>query len=127
EQTCKIPDLVDLQLLEGGAMLDRQDPALERKPRRERRDRDEPVLLEDDATVLAPLLPNDVAPHTALFHLPVARGARELLGHHDRNDRRRDQLGMRVLEGGSGCLSVVLEHEHVLEPWILLEIDDAVT
>src|SRR2546423_185646 len=76
EQRREIADLVDLELLERRAMLDRQDPALERKARRERRDRDEAVVLQDHAAALAPFLAHDVAPHAALFHLPVARGAR---------------------------------------------------
>ena len=39
-----------------------------------------------------------------------------------RDDRRGDQLGVRVLERGAGRLAVILEHQDVLEARILLEI-----
>ena len=70
-----------------------------------------------------PLLPHHVAPDAALLHLPVHRRAGELLRHHDRDDRRRDQLGVGVLEGRAGRLAVILEDEDVLEARVLLEID----
>jgi hypothetical protein len=98
-----------------------KDPRLEGEARGERRDRDEAVLLQDEPAPVAPLLPDDVAPHAALLHPEVARGPLELLGHQLRQDRGRDQLGMRVLEGCSRRHAVVLEDEDVLEPWILPE------
>src|SRR5438445_335537 len=119
------PQLVRAEFLEGGPVDRRQDPCLEREARRERRQRDEAAGFDDRPPAAAPLLAQDVAPHAALLQLVVAGRARQLLGDHDGNDRRRDQLRMGVPERGAGGLAVVLEHQDVLEAWVLLEVEHA--
>ena len=103
--------------------LRRQDPRLERKARGERRQRHEAVGLHDDSPPGPPLLQDDVAPDAALLHLVVLGGALQLLRDHDRDDRGGDELGVRVLERGTGGGAVVLEDEDVGEARVLLEVE----
>ena len=51
--------------------------------------------------------------------------ALELLLHHHGHDGGGDELGVRMLEGRSRRLPVILEHADVLESRVLLQVDHA--
>src|SRR5207253_2064724 len=97
-------------------------PRGEREPRRERRQRHEVGRFENKPTSAPSLLADHVAPDAPLLEIEVLGRAGELLGHHDRDDRRRDELRVRVLERGAGGLAVILEHEDIRESRILFEV-----
>ena len=78
--------------------LPRQQPRLERKPRRIRRQRHDVGVLVNDAPPGRHLLPDDVAEDAALLRLEVPPRALDLLAHEVGHDRQRDQLRVRVLE-----------------------------
>src|SRR5207248_748911 len=71
------------------------------------------------------ILMHDVAEDAALLDLEVTLGAVDLLAHEVGHDRQRDQLRMRVLERRARGGAVVLEDQNVLQPPILLQIEDA--
>ena len=121
----EVPQLVHAGFLEGGPVDRRQDPRLEREAWGERRQREEAARFDDRPAPAAPLLALDVTPHAAFLHRVVAGRARHLLGDHDGDDRGRDELRVGVLERGARGRAVVLEHQDVLEAWVLLEVDHA--
>ena len=42
------------------------------------------------------------------------------------NNRKRDQLRMRVFQRGAGCISVILENQDVTKAVVFLQIVDAI-
>ena len=108
-------------------MLARQDPGLERHPRRERLDGEEALGRDHDppAVLVGGILLDDVAEHAALLELVVAPRALELLHERLGNDGRGDELGVGVLERRPRAGAVVLEDEDVADAPVTVEIHDA--
>src|SRR6267142_3350239 len=90
---------------------------------------DEPVLSQDEPSDPAGpplhLLPDHVAPDTALLDAEVMQRPFELLLDHHGHDGCGDELGVRMLQRRAGGLAVVLEDADVLEARVLLEVDHA--
>ena len=93
--------LVPRRILEPRPVTPRQQPGLERKPRRVRRERDDVGVFLDDAASGGDLLPDDVAEDAALLGREVPPRALDLFAHEIGHDRQRDELRMRVLERGA--------------------------
>src|SRR5271169_4174506 len=104
----------------------RQNPGLKGKPRRIRSHGDELTVLRDHADGILQLLPNHVTVDATLFVNVVLLRALKLFHSVLGNDGQRDQLRVRMFEGGSGCLSIILEQQNVFEAAVSLEVDDAV-
>ena len=88
----------------------RQQPRLERKPRRIRRQRHDVGVLVDDAAAVAHLLPDDVAEDAALLRreVPPARPRSPRARSRARSAAR--SAASAVLERRAGRRAVVLEH-----------------
>src|SRR5438876_11570708 len=65
-------------VLEGGPVVEGEYPRLEREARRERRQCHEPRGIQDEASAIAALLPEHVAPDAPLLQRVVLRRAGEL-------------------------------------------------
>ena len=86
-----------------------QDPGLKRKARRIRRDRQEVLVLRHNASTALCLLADDVAEHAALLVQKILFRALQFLRDVDGKNRQSDQLGMSMLQGCAGGLSMVFE------------------
>jgi hypothetical protein len=118
--------LVARELREAEAVVARRDHELEGEARRVGRERDEAPLVPHDAAAVLPLELEQVAEEAALLSLEVLAERLELAADADRVDRRRDDLAVRVVEGRARRRPAVLEDQHVLEPRVAVEVDQAV-
>src|SRR5258708_7273964 len=101
-------------------------PCFKWKARRIRRDDEEILILQDYADIGTRLLLDDVAIDASVFELVIIACAFQLFDNLARNNRQRDQLTVRMLQGGSGGLAMILEDQHVLQAGVFSEISDAV-
>src|ERR1041384_4657070 len=108
-------------------MLLRQNPRLKRKARRVWSQRQEVFVLIHNARSVINFLPDDVAENAALFVQEILLCALQFFDHVDRNNGQRDQLRMGVLERFTRSFTVVLENEDVLEPLVLLQVENTIT
>ncbi len=115
--------LVEPRLLEGRPVAGGEDPRLAGKARGKGSEGHETVALRDEPAPGAALLAQDVAPDAALLALVVVGRAVQLLAHHDGDDGRGDELGVRMLERRARRLAVILEDQDVGEARVLLEIE----
>ncbi len=116
--------LVPGRLFEPRPVTPRQEPRLERKPRRVRRERDEVGVLLDDAPAVGDFLMHDVAEHAPLLGGKMPPRAVDLRADEIGHDRQRNELRVPVVERRAGGRAVVLEDEDAAEAAILLEIED---
>src|SRR5580700_1850948 len=107
-------------------MLLRQNPGFERKSRSVRGQRDEVLVLSDHSSTAIHLLPDDVAEHATFLVEEILLRTFQFLRNVDRQDRQRDQLRVRMLQRGSGCLAMILENQDVLESPVFLQIENAI-
>ena len=103
-----------------------ENPGFKGKPRSIRGESQEIFVLSHDSDAVLAFLPDGVAEDTALFVDVILLGSLQFLNHVNGQNRQRDQLRVSVLERGSGCFSVVLEEQNVLEAPIFLEIENAI-
>ena len=97
-------------------------PALERTPRRERGERHELLVLPHHPDSRHGLLAKDVAVDAAALPRKERLGALEFLRRPLWDDRKRDELGMRMREGGAGRPAVVAEQQQILEALIPIQV-----
>jgi hypothetical protein len=102
------------------------DPGLERIPGGKRRDDEEVARLLDHAFGARELLPDDIAEDAAFLVVVVGFCAVELFLHEFGDDRRGDDLGMRVVQGRAGGPALVLEDQDIAETAVAFEVENAV-
>src|SRR5215813_1566559 len=84
-------------------------------------------VLADHALAGVALLPNDVAENAALFFVVVVPAVVDFFAHAPRNNRKRYQLRVRVLDGGASCFAVILENKDITEALVVLQVQHSIT
>src|SRR5947207_7497738 len=91
------------------------NPGLKRKTRSVWGQRQEVFIFCDDPNTRFGLLSNHVAKHAPLFVDEVLLSAFNFFSQVNGQHGQRNQLGVRMFEGGAGSLAVILENQNVLE------------
>jgi len=104
-----------------------KNPCFKGEPGSKRGNRDESLVLADDAFSLVQLLSDDVTEDTPVFVLEEVLGTLDFLGQSSWNNGEGDDLRVRMFQRGPGRHAVVLEHEHMAKPHIPSQIRDSFT
>src|SRR5712672_2716883 len=97
----------------------RQQPHFKREARSVRCNRNEMLVFADDAFAGVALLANNVAENAALFFVVVVPAVIDFFAHAPRNNRKRNQLRMRMLEGSAGSFAMIFENENVTKALVV--------
>src|SRR6266446_4671746 len=84
------------------------------------------LVFADDAFAGVAFLADDVAENAALFFVVVVPAVVDLFANAARDNRKRDQLRMRMFEGSAGGFSMILEDEDVAEALVVFQVEHAV-
>src|SRR5437764_7071468 len=125
ERVRKAAELGRIALLEDRPVLARKDEQLERGARGERAKRDVPIGLQHDARAFPRLLREHVAENTAVLLPEVRAGAGELALELRRDQRKRDELRVRMAQRGPGGCAIVLEEDGAAQTHVAREVDNA--
>jgi len=71
------------------------------------------LILADYAFTGVALLANDVAENAAFFFVVVVPAIIDFFAHAPRNNGKRNQLRMRMLQGSAGSFAMIFENENV--------------
>src|SRR6266850_1016712 len=84
------------------------------------------LVFTDDPLTGVAFLPDDVAENAAFLLIVIVPAAVHFFAHAPRNDGKRNQLGMRVLQGSAGRFTVILENQNVPEALVVFQVQHAV-
>jgi len=113
-----------IHLLKAGEMGLGENPGLKRESRGKRGDREKGLVLADDTDFEMKLLPDDVTINTPIFIIEVGLASFNLLSYPLGNNRKGNDLGVRMFQRSARSNAMVLKDHDVPKSNITFQIDD---
>ena len=114
------------RVLKRGLVSLGQNPRFKRKPWRIRTKRHKVLVFRGNSHPRLCFLPDNVTENTAFFVGKIPLCAFQLFHHLLGQNWKRDDLRMRMLQGRARGFAMVLKNQNVLEPAVLLQVQNAV-
>src|SRR5437016_5697287 len=103
-----------------------QYPGLKRKARRVRSYADKMVVLADKANLGEKLLPDNIAENASLLVFVVFPGSPDLINHVSRNNGKRNELGMGMIQAGAGRLAVIFKKQDEPKALVFFKVQNPI-
>src|SRR5262245_43093997 len=104
-----------------------KNPCFKWKARRVGSDDRKVLIFVDDADTRVQFLADDIAIDAPFLKGEMGLAPVDLFPHELRYDRQGYELGVSVLQGSAGGLSMILENQDIAEPFVFLQVQHAIS